>query len=89
MRSSTAVCRTYFAWLRMCWIGILRHIRTIRLWRGEFGATPPFDIGPDALIVGYALWAEMTCFLQLGWRFPVHVYDLHTAYLSVSNISLS
>ena len=32
----------------------LRHIRTIRLWRGEFGATPPFDIGPDALIVGYS-----------------------------------
>ena len=30
----------------------------------------------------------MTCFLQLGWRFPVHVYDLHTAYLAVSNILL-
>ena len=30
----------------------------------------------------------MTCFLQLGWRFPVHVYDLHTAYLSASNILL-
>jgi hypothetical protein len=66
----------------------LRHIHTIRLWRGEFGAIPPFDIGPDALVVGYSLWAEMTCFLQLGWRFPVHVYDLHTAYLSVSNILL-
>ena len=66
----------------------LRHIRTIRLWRGEFGATPPFDIGPDALIVGYSLWAEMTCFLQLGWRFPVHVYDLHTAYLATTNILL-
>ena len=66
----------------------LRHIRTIGLWRGEFGAIPPFDIGPDALVVGYSLWAEMTCFLQLGWRFPVHVYDLHTAYLSVSNILL-
>ena len=68
--------------------GNLRHIRTIRLWRGEFGATPPFDIGPDALVVGYSLWAEMTCFLQLGWRFPVHVYDLHTAYLAASNILL-
>jgi DNA polymerase-1 len=63
----------------------LRHIRTIRLWRGEFGATPPFDIGPDTLVVGYSLWAEMTCFLQLGWRFPVHVYDLHTAYLATTN----
>jgi DNA polymerase-1 len=66
----------------------LRYIRTIRLWRGEFGSTPPFDVGPDALIVGYSLWAEITCFLQLGWRFPVHVYDLHTAYLSVSNTLL-
>ena len=26
--------------------------------------------------------------MQLGWRFPKHVYDLHTAYLSVSNILL-
>ena len=31
----------------------LRHIGTIRLWRGEFGSTPPFDIGPDTLVVGY------------------------------------
>ena len=30
----------------------------------------------------------MTCFLTLGWRFPKHVYDLHTAFLSVSNILL-
>jgi len=29
----------------------LRHVRTIRLWRDEFGAAPPFDIGPDALFV--------------------------------------
>jgi DNA polymerase I len=63
----------------------LRHVRTIRLWRGEFGATPPFDIGPDALFVAYSAWAEMICFLVLGWRFPVHIYDLHTAYLAISN----
>ena len=66
----------------------LRHVGTIRLWRGEFGSTPPFDIGPDTLVVGYSLWAEMTCFLVLGWRFPVHVYDLHTAFLATSNILL-
>ncbi len=68
--------------------GNLRHVGTIRRWRGEFGSTPPFDIGPDALIVGYSLWAEMTCFQVLGWRFPVHVYDLHTAYLATTNILL-
>ena len=63
-------------------------LRTIRRWRGEFDSTPPFDIGPDTLIVGYSLWAEMTCFLMLGWRFPVHVFDLHTAYLATTNILL-
>jgi DNA polymerase-1 len=66
----------------------LQHVRTIRLWRGDFGAVPPFDIGPDTLVVGYSLWAEMTCFLQLGWTFPVHLFDQHTAYLATSNILL-
>ena len=68
--------------------GNLQHIETIRRWRGEFGTSPPFPIDDDTLVVGYSLWAEMTCFLQLGWRFPKYVYDLHTAYLSVSNILL-
>ena len=65
-----------------------QHIGTIKLWRGEFGLTPPFDIGPNTLFVAYSAWAEMTCFLQLGWQFPTHILDLHTAYLSVSNILL-
>ena len=63
----------------------LRHVRTIQLWRGEFGAMPPFDIGPDTLFVAYSAWAEMTCFKVLGWPFPVHIYDQHTAYLAASN----
>jgi hypothetical protein len=64
----------------------LRHIRTTRLWRGDFGVAPPFDIGPDTLFVAYSAWAELTCFMVLGWKFPVHIYDLHTAYISVSNL---
>ncbi len=64
----------------------LRHVRTIRQWRGEFGATPPFDIGPNTLFVAYSAWAEMTCFMVLGWKFPEHIFDLHTAYLAASNI---
>jgi DNA polymerase I len=63
----------------------LRHVRTIRLWRGEFGPMPPFDVGPDSLFVAYSAWAEMTCFKVLGWQFPIHVYDQHTAYLAASN----
>ena len=66
----------------------LRQVRTIRIWRGDFGAVPPFDIGDDALVVGYSLWAEMTCFMTLKWPFPVHLFDLHTAYLATSNILL-
>src|SRR5262249_14863813 len=66
----------------------LRHVQTIKLWRGEFGAEPPFDIGPDALFVAYSAWAEMTCFKVLGWKFPEHIFDLHTAYLAATNILL-
>jgi hypothetical protein len=60
----------------------LRHVRPIRLWRGEFGTAPPFDIGPDTLFVAYSAWAELTCFMTLGWKFPTHVFDLHTAFLA-------
>jgi DNA polymerase I len=64
----------------------LQHVRTIRLWRGDFGKDPPFDIGPDTLFVAYSAWAEMTCFMVLGWKFPIHVFDQHAAYLATSNI---
>lgn len=64
----------------------LQHVRTVRWWRGDFGSKPPFDTGPDAVVVAYSAWAEMICFLQLSWRFPEYVFDLHTAYLAASNI---
>ena len=84
----TAICHACCAWWSTCWMRASGSYDIIRRWRGEFGPTPPFDIGPDTLVVGYSLWAEMTCFLVLGWRFPVHVYDLHTAYLATTNILL-
>jgi DNA polymerase I len=64
----------------------LEHVRTIRLWRGEFGPQPPFDIGDDTVVVAYTAWAELTCFMVLGWRFPKHIFDLHTAFLAASNV---
>jgi hypothetical protein len=66
----------------------LQHVHTIRLWRDGFGAGPPFDIGNDVLFVAYSAQAEMTCFMALGWKFPVHIFDQHTAYLAASNILL-
>ena len=71
----------------------LRHVRTIRLWRAMSDAAPPyfstkpaFDVGPDTLFVAYSAWAEMTCLKVLGWQFPVHIFDLHTAFLAASNV---
>ena len=46
--------------------GGLRHVRTIRQRRGEFGTTPPFDVGPNTLFVAYSAWAEMQCFSNSG-----------------------
>ena len=66
----------------------LQLIKIIRLWRGEFGTAPLFDIGPNTLFVAYSAWAELTCFMTLGWKFPVYVFDQHTAYLATTNILL-
>ena len=66
----------------------LKHVRTIRLWRGEFGAAAPFNTGPHTLFVAYSAWAEMQCFATLGWKFPTHIFDQHTAYLAASNVLL-
>ena len=66
----------------------LRHVRTIRMWREELLASTrlPFNLGPNTLFAAYSAWAEMTCFKVLGLQFPVHIFDLHTAYLAASNI---
>lgn len=66
----------------------LKLVRVHRLWRGEFGPAPPFNIGPDSLFVAYSAWAELTCFKVLGWPFPVNVFDQHTSYLAASNVLL-
>ena len=68
--------------------GNFRHVRTIKLWRGEFPCSPPFDVGPDTLFVSYSAWAEMMCFKVLDWKFPTHIFDQHTAYLAASNLLL-
>jgi hypothetical protein len=64
----------------------LRHVRTIRLWRGQFGPEPPFSTGPDTLLASFASWAELQCFQQLGWKFPTYVFDQHIAYLAATNV---
>ena len=88
MRSTTAIFRACSAWWPTCWMQ-------------TSGTSAPSGAGAASLVrrrhstsvpirwsSAISLWAEMTCFLVLGWRFPVHVFDLHTAYLATSNILL-
>ena len=66
----------------------LRHVRTVRLWRGDFGSAPPFDIGPDTLVRRLQRVGGDDLLHVLGWKFPEHIFDQHTAYLAASNILL-
>lgn len=54
--------------------------RLVRLWRDALPAQPPFDLGPDTLFVAYFASAELSCFLRLGWPFPVNVLDLYVEF---------
>ena len=42
--------------------------------------SPPFSTGQTSLVIGYYLPAEFSCFLQLGWKPPVHCLDLCSEY---------
>jgi DNA polymerase family A len=59
--------------------------QTWRLWRGEFGPTPPFPIGPDSLFVAYYASAELGCFRALGWPMPANILDLFTEFRDRTN----
>ena len=54
--------------------------RKVRLFEGEFGPEPPFDIGEDVLFIGYNLAAEWQTFLALGWPLPCRALDLFVEY---------
>ena len=56
-----------------------------RLWRGDFGPSPPFPVGPDALFVAFYASAELGCFRALGWPMPVNVLDLFTEFRARTN----
>jgi DNA polymerase I len=45
----------------------------------------PFNTGPDSLVVAYAANAEMSCFLTLGWPFPVNILDLYVETVAAIN----
>ena len=54
----------------------LRTGQTTRLWRDQLDNRPPYDPGPDTLVVSFVFNAEGTCHLSLGWPLPKNVLDL-------------
>ena len=63
----------------------LRTGRELRLWREEFGGGPPFDIGPDPVMVAYAAAAAISCFLELGWPPRANVIGLFAEHRVQTN----
>jgi hypothetical protein len=49
--------------------------QTIRLWRDQLDQ-PPYDLGPDTLVVSFVFNAEGACHLSLGWPLPRNILDL-------------
>jgi hypothetical protein len=63
---------------------VARELRTdslVRRWLVDGApAKPPFDIGPDALLIAYYASAEMGCFLALDWPMPARILDLFAEF---------
>jgi DNA polymerase-1 len=61
--------------------------RSFRLWREDLRALKqaPFPVGGDCLFVSYFASAELSCFLELGWRLPVNILDLFVEHRVATN----
>jgi hypothetical protein len=59
--------------------------RTLRLWRTQLGATPPYRTDANVLFVSFVANAELACHLALGWPLPVNVIDLSVEFRRVVN----
>jgi hypothetical protein len=56
--------------------------KLVRLWLdgGRVPDCPPYDTGPDCLVIAYYASAELGCHLALGWPIPVRVLDLYAEF---------
>src|SRR6516164_8496335 len=57
--------------------------REVRLFQDELAklTAAPFDTGPDACFVSFAVAAEASCFAALGWPMPANNIDLYAENL--------
>ena len=63
----------------------LRSGQTLRLWRDQLGASPPYPTDDGALFVNFVANAECACHLALGWPLPAKVLDLNPVFRNLTN----
>jgi hypothetical protein len=63
----------------------LRSGRTLRLWRDQLGAAPPYRTDSGVLFVSFVANAECACHLALGWPLPAKVLDLNPVFRNLTN----
>jgi DNA polymerase I len=63
----------------------LRSGQTLRLWRHELDARPPYRTDRDVLFISFVANAECACHLALGWPLPARVLDLSPAFRNLTN----
>jgi hypothetical protein len=63
----------------------LRSGQTLKQWRDELGAVPPYRTDDKVLFVSFAAHAECGCHLSLGWPLPERVLDLSLEYKNLVN----
>lgn len=59
--------------------------RFLHYWRDQLTGKPPFDMGPDTLVVAYYASAEINCFLSLSWPMPENLLDLFVEFRGLYN----
>jgi len=70
----------------VCLVGHeLRSGQTLRLWRDQLGASPPYPTSDDVLLVSFAATAECACHLALGWSLPTKELDLSPVFRNLVN----
>jgi hypothetical protein len=63
----------------------LKSERTLRVWRTQLSAVPPYRTDGRVLHIHFASTAECTCHLSLDWPLPAKVVDLSPEFRCVVN----
>jgi hypothetical protein len=63
----------------------LKSGRTLRLWRTQLGAAPPYRVDASVLHVHFVSNAECSSHLSLGWPLPARVIDLSPEFRNLMN----